>query len=526
MANLVIPRREIWTQQPQGTEGIDWSNPITNGIASVLNPASGLRDHITGELWTPFGAKPKPGVGPKGRLFDSTSDFGGYALISSRNLATPAQTHLLFVEYVTKSASYSGLFGSASANGSSPSLILQDLGSGFGVYPGSPGSLSSNSAFGPSVILISGDANNSDGYKDGVAFLTGAPAVVPQATASLRVFGERAMNPSYSTKGRVYLSISWTRRLTASEKLAVSENPWQIFAPRETRLFVPVSAGGGSTVTSDASATYKVLGSLQSNATASYAVRSAVQSASSASYSVRGSLQQSIVSDYGIRTSTQQNAASTYAVRGLVAQDVAPTYSIRGSVSSDTTAAYNILSASSVSASASAGYNIRGNVNQDVAAIYALRGSVTQDTSATYSILSASAVSSSVTAGYAIKGSVQSSIVAGYSIAQTVQAEIAASYVIRAGAVSEAQAAYVIRGLVQQSIAASYAIDGTAFTGSISDADIARIVQAVLLQLNNESIAAAVLAALNATTIPVDMKKTNGITIMGTGSKLSPWRPA
>lgn len=41
-----------------------------------------------------------------------------------------------------------------------------------------------------------------------------------------------------------------------------------------------------------------------------------------------------------------------------------------------------------------------------------------------------------------------------------------------------------------------------------------------------ESIAAAVLAALNATTIPVDMKKTNGITIMGTGSRLSPWRPA
>lgn len=91
---------------------------------------------------------------------------------------------------------------------------------------------------------------------------------------------------------------------------------------------------------------------------------------------------------------------------------------------------------------------------------------------------------------------------------------------------------------------------GGTFTGSLSDADITRIVQAVLLQLNNESIAAAVvatlggsgpvssdapsvveitsglLAALQATTIPVDMKKTNGITIIGTGSRLSPWRPA
>lgn len=57
------------------------------------------------------------------------------------------------------------------------------------------------------------------------------------------------------------------------------------------------------------------------------------------------------------------------------------------------------------------------------------------------------------------------------------------------------------------------AVSTGSFTGSISDADIARIVQAVL-------------AALQATTIPVDMKKTNGITIIGTGSRLSPWRPA
>lgn len=55
--------------------------------------------------------------------------------------------------------------------------------------------------------------------------------------------------------------------------------------------------------------------------------------------------------------------------------------------------------------------------------------------------------------------------------------------------------------------------NGPVFTGSLSDEDIARIVTAVL-------------AALQATTIPVDMKKTNGITIIGTGSKLSPWRPA
>jgi hypothetical protein len=39
-----------------------------------------------------------------------------------------------------------------------------------------------------------------------------------------------------------------------------------------------------------------------------------------------------------------------------------------------------------------------------------------------------------------------------------------------------------------------------------------------------ESIAAAVLAALNATTIPVDMKKTNGQTIVGNGTEADKFR--
>ena len=41
-----------------------------------------------------------------------------------------------------------------------------------------------------------------------------------------------------------------------------------------------------------------------------------------------------------------------------------------------------------------------------------------------------------------------------------------------------------------------------------------------------ESIAAAVVAALQETTIPVDTKKMNGYTIIGDGSEANPWRGA
>ena len=311
---------------------------------------------------------------------------------------------------------------------------------------------------------------------------------------------------------QTYLAAAWAGSVNDAEGRSLSLSPLGVLRSRPRQLFVPVSAGGTTTVTSSSAASYKIQGSVQSSSVAAYGIRSAIQSDSAVSYAIRASAQNDAASSYTVRGSIQQSTTPTYLIRGLVDQTIAAIYGIRSAVSSDAAATYNILSATSVSTSASAGYNIRGSINQDVAASYPLRGAVTQDTSATYSILSASAVSSSVTAGYAIKGSVQSGIVAGYSIAQTVQAEIAASYNIRAGAVSEAQAAYVIRGLVQQSIAASYAVEGDAFSGSISDADIARIVQAVL-------------SALNATTIPVNIKQVNSITIKGAGVTGNTWGP-
>lgn len=40
-----------------------------------------------------------------------------------------------------------------------------------------------------------------------------------------------------------------------------------------------------------------------------------------------------------------------------------------------------------------------------------------------------------------------------------------------------------------------------------------------------ESIAAAVLAALQATTIPANIKQVNDVTVQGAGTKLNPWQP-
>ena len=54
--------------------------------------------------------------------------------------------------------------------------------------------------------------------------------------------------------------------------------------------------------------------------------------------------------------------------------------------------------------------------------------------------------------------------------------------------------------------------EADAVIGSLSDADIARI-------------AAAVLAALQATAIPVNIKQVNDVTIKGIGTQSNPWNP-
>ena len=40
-----------------------------------------------------------------------------------------------------------------------------------------------------------------------------------------------------------------------------------------------------------------------------------------------------------------------------------------------------------------------------------------------------------------------------------------------------------------------------------------------------EGIAAAVVSALQATTIPVNIKQVNDVTVQGAGTKLNPWQP-
>ena len=470
---FLVPRRQIWTSQPSQVTGVV-DSALTRDLAFVWTASVPDRELLTGILGAPIGAGLGNAVGKLGKSARALPNNGLQFDFPRFSNGSPNWT---VVSLCINDAGYSNNRNPFDGDAPAEARVFQlrldgDNRVNFIGFDTTVGGLSSVTtsatiAAGATAMLVGRVVGNtvsvwSDGVLGASGTISGTPKLPNSANAKLKVgtYGSIASGVAANFPGQLLYNCYWNRALSAVEIKSLSDNPWQIFAPRETRLFVPVSAGvgGTTTVTSDSAASYRVQGSVQASTSASYNIQSAIQSDSTASYAIRSSVQQSIAPSYTVRASIQQGTAPSYSIRGLVAQAIASSYAIRSSISSDVAATYNILSATSVSSSTSAGYNIRGSINQDSAASYALRGSITQDTSATYSILSASSVSSSVTAGYAIKGSVQSSIIAGYSIAQAVQAEIASSYIIRSGVVSEAQAAYIIRGLVQQSIAASYAV--------------------------------------------------------------------
>lgn len=451
-----VPRRQIWTQQPQGELTLDKSNPLASTITHCLPLNGSVREIVNGGKLS----LASTGAFDVSQIGRSLQGSGAACASIPINLSGYTKLTVSFLMYWDAFANDDKLAMEYGSNFATNSGFLIDPNSSSGSFEAgvaSPGLFNSWKCTRPSAAAwhhyyitlnrTTGTAQSSTIAIDGVIQ---AMTVNNSSSNVTDNFGNNSLylfsrnNASLFGLGRMAnLIIRGGYVGTVPEAKQEFENPWQIFKRPDSRIFVPVSAGGGTaTVTSDSAASYKVQGSVQSSAAAGYNIRAAIQQDAASAYSIRGSIQQS--------------SAAAYLIRALVDQTVTASYGIRTAVSNDASATYNILSATSVSASTSAGYSIRGSVDQTTSASYALRGSVAQDTSATYSILSASSVTSSVTAGYAIKGSVQSSIVAGYSIAQAVQAEIAASYIIRSGVVSEAQAVFVKASGIYEQVSAVY----------------------------------------------------------------------
>ena len=230
---FLIPRKRIWTQQPQGGESIDWSNPITMDLAAAFVFSNGLRDAVSGLF-----AENKGCVFEKGPLgvclrpvtagIRVPWDMG----FSSQDIA------ITIVE--TRTSFPSNYW-----------MVCDNRESGIGYVYGY-----SSSLFNPSgTLTIPGykvtTYCKSDFYQNGVRTAAAiGTSLIPKT--GIRFFGRYTDEDPYTNTNIAALFVH-RRNMSAAEHAALFRSPWQIFKAPDSHIFVPVSAGGGSTLNASAS---------------------------------------------------------------------------------------------------------------------------------------------------------------------------------------------------------------------------------------------------------------------------------
>ena len=267
MAGILPPL--IRTQQPQQATGISayWRG---KGLVFVHNPSLGevnLADNRGAINTTGFPSD----VGIEGRRINaagaSKSEFTDNGLASSGNsltlisiwrskdsqYASGDATRFFLSTRTAGNAGWgwgriSAIAGGATGNLTGQTFVLN------GVAQYSEANITIES-FVDTVVAIRVNGTTASWFRFGKKSSTDT-TVGTASTGATTVFG--AGGP-YSGAGniwndRAYLTLAFNKPLSDADIFALCKDvnsPWQIFAPRETRIFVPVSAGGPTAYTLD-----------------------------------------------------------------------------------------------------------------------------------------------------------------------------------------------------------------------------------------------------------------------------------
>ena len=250
MANLVIPRRCIRTKQPTSAVEIDWAAPITAGLISAVLPSAKLfagtspssggftaTNHLVTEHGIALGRngaawsltqRPISGIATTSDMTILAFMYGDSTVLTESTPVTTGQSaagvssSICVGDGTTKALRYRIYLGATRYVG------------GSSVIPAKPTVVIGRQRYGIEQALFVG------GEKDPI---TGS---YTGAISGVTHFG--SYNGNAST--RVLLSALWARALSDEEIRSISANPWQIFSPRETRLFVTASSGSANATAS------------------------------------------------------------------------------------------------------------------------------------------------------------------------------------------------------------------------------------------------------------------------------------
>lgn len=482
---MLITRRTVRTSQPQGPVGINWSNPITKGLVAVYDAGSGdMTRNLVASASPLTNNGAVVGLSDKGKVL--TLNGGGY--LRNSTIAPVAAAPITFLCFTRPRVDL--------ASAGDKTIFLLSIDNGYSyiykLYSASAGNglIAQTYDGGNSAAIIGGSYQQAGKwYFAGARWASNSSRSVFQDELSVSDTGTRSapsginsISIGYSPwssgetwDGDIAIPMLWNRALSDSEIKSIRENPWQIFEDEEDYLFIP-AAGGGSSV----------------SLVVSEALHGHVADSPTFSMDTYLAVAESLHSHAADNLTISATGAAS-----LVVQDAAHGHVADG-VALTTQWLFSVADAFHGHAADNVALSTRWLLAVSDATHGHIADNLTLDTSNTTFLTVQDAAHSHGTDAVGLTLDTWLAIVdaahAHAADAPTLSASVALL-------IAEALHAHYADALV------------LSFPGetTLTPADVA-------------AIAAAVLAALNATTIPVNMVKTNGQTITGDGTESDKFR--
>lgn len=237
----------VLTSQPQGAVEIDWSNPLTRGLALAFDGATN-RDVVRNKQGVATGTKRAVGQVGVGTGF-STDGVSTTDKVLTGVAGNGVDQRTLFSLFTPRSLGGGSLGRLTCANNLADEMYLYNttIEMACGYFRHTNGSFRSIQfgsysalVFGkPMCLSISYDGSSVSnlpvGYVNGKLVSSGcvdspsAPGVLNPDNICI---GNRPTDNLRVFDGTIFLTLRWDRILSGAEHAAIADNPWQIFKPR------------------------------------------------------------------------------------------------------------------------------------------------------------------------------------------------------------------------------------------------------------------------------------------------------
>lgn len=243
-----------WVRQPQFASVVDWSNPLTAGLVSLINPATGL-ELVSRSRVTENDSIVKS-ASKLGRTVAASANGGAAAIAgNATGVTTGPLTDFVFVDSAVIVGGSSFLYACGTydggSNGCGITIEHGTISNRWGAVDIGSNLTNSLASSGEQCPLDGGflvhtrDGTTHRLYRNGVlkASVAGTSGNA-SSSAKFVACNLVATGGTFSTIAPIALAGRFNRKLSDSEVSQLSANPWQLFAPR--RIWVPVSAASGA----------------------------------------------------------------------------------------------------------------------------------------------------------------------------------------------------------------------------------------------------------------------------------------